>query len=109
MTKEDVADNLDFPLKIEEDHYPLSLQEAQSIIDAAPFKKKVMYLCMISSGMQIGEICQLKKKHLDLDKKRIQVNIPASIAKYNKKRTTFFNLDEVSSEEQIMNNPCWDI
>lgn len=50
-----------------------------------------MYLCMISSGMRIGEICQIKKKHLDLDKSRIQVNIPASIAKYNRKRITFFS------------------
>lgn len=91
LTKEDVSENLDFPLKIEESHYPLSIEEAQSIIAAAPFKKKVMYLCMISSGMRIGEICQIKKKHLDLDKSRIQVNIPASIAKYNRQRITFFS------------------
>ena len=91
LTKEDVSENLDFPLKIQETHYPMSLEESQSIIATAPFKKKIMYLCMISSGMRIGEICQIKKKHLDLDKSRIQVNIPSSIAKYNRKRTTFFS------------------
>ena len=46
---------------------------------------------MISSGMRIGETCQLKPKYLDLEKKRIMIKIPASIAKYNRSRKTFFS------------------
>ena len=91
ILKEDIEENLDFPTAIEEEPHPLSLQEAQLILQNASYKKKVMYLCMISSGMRIGETCQLKPKHLDLEKKRIMVKIPASIAKYNRSRTTFFS------------------
>jgi len=89
--KEDIEENLDFPTIVEEEPYPLSLDDLQLIIQNAPYKKKVMYLCMISSGMRIGETCQLKPKHLDLENKRIMVKIPASIAKYNRSRKTFFS------------------
>jgi integrase len=89
--KEDIEENLDFPTVTEEEPYSLPLEEAQLIIKNAPFKKQVMYLCMLSSGMRIGETCQLKPKHLNLDKKRIMVKIPSSIAKYNRSRTTFFS------------------
>jgi len=91
LFKEDIEENLDFPTVIEEEPYPLSLKEAQLIIQNAPYKKKVMYLCMISSGMRIGETCQLKPKNLEFDKERIMVRIPASIAKYNRSRKTFFS------------------
>lgn len=89
--KEDIEENLDFPTVIEEEPYALSLEESQLIVKNAPFKKQVMYLCMLSSGMRIGETCQLKPKHLNLEKKRIMVKIPSSIAKYNRGRTTFFS------------------
>jgi len=68
--KEDIEENLDFPTIVEEEPYPLSLEDIQLIIQNAPYKKKVMYLCMISSGMRIGETCQLKPKHLDFEKKK---------------------------------------
>ncbi len=93
ILKEDIEENLDFPTIVEEEPYPMSLEEMQSIIANAPYKKKVMYLCMISSGMRIGETCQLKPKHLDMEKKRIMVKIPASIAKYNRSRKTFFSME----------------
>lgn len=93
ILKEDIEENLDFPTVIEEEPYPLSLDETQTIIDNASFKKKLMYLCMISSGMRIGEMVQIKPKHLNTEDKRIMVTIPASIAKYNRKRTTFFSFE----------------
>jgi len=89
--KEDIEENLDFPTVVEEEPYPLSIEDIQLIIQNASYKKKVMYLCMISSGMRIGETCQLKPKHLDLEKKRIMIKIPTSIAKYNRSRKTFFS------------------
>jgi len=91
LFKDDIEENLDFPTATDEELHSLSLEEAQLIIKNAPFKKQAMYLCMISSGMRIGETCQLKPKHLNLEGKRIMVKIPASIAKYNRARTTFFS------------------
>ena len=93
ILKEDIEENLDFPTVIEDEPYPLSLAEAQTIIANAPYKKKVMYLCMISSGTRIGETCQLKPRHVDLDKNRIMVKVLAPIAKYNRSRKTFFSTE----------------
>jgi hypothetical protein len=42
--------------------------------------------------MRIGELTQLRKKHLIADKENIIVKIPASIAKLKKGRTTFFSI-----------------
>ena len=41
--------------------------------------------------MRIGEIVQLRKKHLVLDHKNIIVKLPATITKFNKARTTIFS------------------
>jgi len=48
-------------------------------------------MCQLSGLMRIGEIVQLRKKHLILDKQNIIVKIPTTIAKFNKARTTYFS------------------
>jgi len=40
ILKEDIEENLDFPTVIEEESYPLSLEEAQLIIENAYTKRK---------------------------------------------------------------------
>ena len=48
-------------------------------------------MCQLTAGMRIGELVQLRKKHLILDTERITVKIPTTIAKFDKARTTFFS------------------
>ena len=50
-----------------------------------------MYLAQASSGMRIGELVQLRKKHLNTDSERIMVKIPAAFTKRRRARTTFFS------------------
>lgn len=38
--KEDIKENLDFPTVIKEEPYGMSLEDAQMIIQNAPYKKK---------------------------------------------------------------------
>jgi len=93
LNPDDVKENLDFPRIMTEDPHPLQLSEINKMFSASSYKKKVMYMCQISSGMRIGEMVQLRKKHLVFGKKRIMVKIPSNIAKFNKARTTFFSIE----------------
>jgi len=87
-----VKENINFRSYIEEERYPLSLDDTQKILSVAGYDMKLKLLTQLSSGMRRGEMLQLRKKDLIIDK-RIIIKIPARIAKFNKARTTF-----VSSE-----------
>ncbi len=88
---EDVKDDMNLPKVLKKDKHGVKKEEIIKILENVSFRKKCMYLAQISSGMRIGELCQLRKKHLDLNKKRIQVNIPAEFVKTGKSRITFFS------------------
>ena len=88
---EDIKAELDFKNVVNEELYPLSLEDIQTIFKEINYKAKVTFMCQMSALMRIGETVQLRKKHLILDKQNIIVKIPASIAKFKKGRTTFFS------------------
>ncbi len=88
---EDIKAELDFKNVIDEELYPLSLEDIQSIFKSTSYKMRVTLLCQLSGLMRIGELVQLRKKHLILNKQNIIVKIPASIAKFKKGRTTFLS------------------
>jgi integrase len=88
---EDVKQELSFKRVSQEDKYGLQLDDIHKILDNIYFPMKVQLLCQLSSLTRIGEIVQLRKKHLILDKQNIIVKIPSEIAKLKKARTTFFS------------------
>lgn len=100
LDSQDVKNELEFKHKIEEELYGLTLDDIQKIFKQFEYHTKVQYMCQLSGLMRIGEIVQLRKKHLILDKQNIIVKIPSTIAKFNKGRTTFF-----SKEASIMLRP----
>ena len=89
--KLDVRDTktLKFPKKIKRREYPLTLEEIQKIITPAKYKKKAMYLVLISSGMRIDELLRLQRKHLDIGTERIKITIPGEFTKSGQERITF--------------------
>jgi len=91
-----IKDNINFRSYIEEEKYPLTLEDIQKILGVAGYGMKLRLLTQLSSGMRRGEMLQLRKKDLIIGE-RIIIKIPARIAKFNKARTTF-----VSSEVQRM-------
>ncbi|MHA7733945.1 tyrosine-type recombinase/integrase [Nitrosopumilus sp. S6] len=91
LNDQDIKAELTFKHKVEEERYGLTLNDIQTIFKEMKYKHKVQYLCQLSSLMRIGEIIQLRKKHLILGQKNIIVKIPSSITKFNKGRTTFFS------------------
>jgi len=87
----DVKQNITFPQILEEEKHGVTREEIIKILENVSFRKKALYMAQLSSGMRIGELCQLRKKHLDITKKRIMVKIPASFTKTGRARTTFFS------------------
>ena len=93
---QDIKEELDFPNLIEEELYSMSLEDVQTIAKNMQYKQKTQFICQLSSLMRVGEIVQLRKKHLILGQQNIIVKIPAQIAKFKKGRTTFFSKEASS-------------
>jgi len=85
----DIKQNLVFPKLVEDEKYGLTSEDIKQILDSVPYRKKMLYLTQISSGMRIGEIVRLRKKHFDLTKERVMIRIPAELDKNRRERITF--------------------
>ena len=88
---QDIKEELEFKRIIEEELYPLNTDDIKTIVKTLRYKQRTQFICQSSSLMRIGEIVQLRKKHLISNKKNIIVKIPANITKFKKGRTTFFS------------------
>jgi len=74
-----------------EELHGLSVKEINTIFGVLRYKHKVQFMCHLSSLMRIGELVQIRKRHLILDGDNIIVKIPSTIAKFKKGRTTYFS------------------
>jgi len=91
ITKDDFDEHIELPAKIEKELHGLSLEEIHRILNSLSYDDKVLFMVQLSSGMRIGEMVQLRRKHFILDRERIIVKIPAKIAKFKRARTTFIS------------------
>jgi len=82
-------DELDFGKIQKEARGIMTADMIENLINHADKTRKVMYLLQSCSAMRIGEILQLKRKHLDTTKDRIQINLTASMTKASEARITF--------------------
>lgn len=88
IISDDVKEEIDFPEVPKEELHPLDTEtELKPILKQASFKYRAFFLGQASAGYRIGEAVKFRKKHLVLDKKRIIIKIPTSIAKFGKART----------------------
>jgi len=101
---QDIKEELEFRRSVDEELYPLTTENIQSITKEMRHKQKVQFVCQSSSLMRIGEMVQLRKKHLVLDHKNIIVKLPATITKFNKARTTFFSKEASKLLRPLLKN-----
>ena len=87
----DIRQNLKFSTRYEEEMHPLDLEEFHLILEGCDQKRRILYLAQSSSGMRIGEMVRLRRKHLDTTRARITVRIPPTFTKTRRGRTTFFS------------------
>jgi len=88
LNKEDMK-NLKFGKILKEARGIMTADMIENLINHADKKRKAQYMLQTCSAMRIGELLQLKKKHFDLSKDRIQVNLSASMTKSGESRITF--------------------
>ena len=91
LHEQDIKNELDFKHSVSEELYGLTVSDIQKITKSMRYKHKTQFICQLSSLMRIGELVQLRKKHLITDQPNIIVKIPSGIAKFSKGRTTFFS------------------
>jgi len=89
--KEDIRQEIKLPKIPKEEKHPLGLEEIRKILGEANFKKKALYLTLLSSGMRVGEAVQLKKKHFDTSEKQFMIKISANSTKTKAGRTVFIS------------------
>lgn len=86
---ESVKSRLNFPKKIEEEAYPISLDDIKKILHESSAQRRALYLFLSSTGMRIQETLKLRKRDLDFSFDRIMVKIPGKYTKTKKPRKTF--------------------
>jgi len=91
LSPRDVLLNIVFGKKHHDELHALKLEEIKKLLDVMPYWKKALYIAKISSGMRENEICNIRKKDLDLSTSRITVRIPAKYTKTKEGRTTFIS------------------
>jgi len=89
----DIADSIDLPKVHEDELHPISLDEFNQILAKASYKRRMLYLCMASSGMRPNEILNLRRKDIETGKDRLIVHVPAKFTKLKRGRTTFFSIE----------------
>ena len=61
ISNKEIKDSVNLPKIIKEQKEPLTMHQIHDILKIASFDKKSLYLCLLSSGMRIGEAVQIKK------------------------------------------------
>ncbi len=99
---ESVKSRLNFPQKIEEEEYPLAVEDIKKILNGASPSRRVLYLFLSSTGMRIQETLKLRKRDLDFNFDRVMVRIPGKYTKTKKPRKTFITKETLSYLEPIL-------
>ncbi len=99
---EDIKENINFPRVIEEEPYPLSIDEIKELLKHSNFERKASYLTSISSGIRIQELCKLRKRDFDLSKPRFMIKLPGAYTKNRKVRRTFVSFEAMDNLKPIL-------
>ncbi len=97
-----VKAKLIFPKKIEEEAYPLTLEDCKLIINNASPQRRPLYFFLSSTGMRIQETLKLRKRDLDFDHDRVMVVIPGKYTKTSKPRKTFITNETKNAITELL-------
>ena len=87
----DIKQNIIFPQILYDMKIPITQSEIKRILDASNLEFRFQLLSLLSSGMRVGELGQIKASNLDLSHSNITVRIPSEITKTGRSRVTFFS------------------
>ncbi len=92
LTTDDIR-HLNLPAKIREEKYPLTRDVIQRILKVASYKRRGLYLAILSSGMRIGEAVSLKRSDISTEMDRITIHIRAENTKTRAGRTVYISAE----------------
>lgn len=104
--KIDIMDlkDLEFESSDPEERRPTTTEELRKIVNAATNRQRALILALSSSGMAIGEACNLVKSDFDYSQSRIQIHIKPSYTKKNGRgRTVFISCEAERFLKPILN------
>ena len=87
----DIQQNLVFSRTLYENQIPITSDMINKILNVSRLEFKFQLLALISSGMRVSELGQIKISHLDFTHLNIMIRIPAQITKTGRSRITFFS------------------
>ena len=91
LDQRDIRHNLRFPQTLHESQTPITANEIAKILHVSDIEFRFQLLALISSGMRVGELGQIRIGHLDLTHSNIIASIPSHITKTGRSRITFFS------------------
>lgn len=97
ISDKEIKDSVNLPKIIKEQKEPLTIHQIHDILKIASFDKKSLYLCLLSSGMRIGESVQIKKCDTEIIGGRLTIKIPAKITKTKTGRTVYISKEATST------------
>ena len=89
--------DLEFENGEPEERRPISHDELKKIVNAATNRQRALILSLSSSGMAIGECCNLLKSDFDFSQSRITIHIKPSYTKKNGRGRSVFISREAES------------
>lgn len=99
-----VKSRLKFPKKIEEEAYPLTLEDIIKILEHSKPKRQALYYFLSSTGCRIQEALQVRKRDLDFESyDRIMVRLAGKYTKTKKPRKTFITKETEKILTPILN------
>jgi len=101
---ESVKSRLNFPQRIEEEDYPLTLEDIKTLLNGASSSRRLLYFFLSSTGMRIQETLKLRKRDLDFSQDRVMVKIKGSYTKTKKPRKTFITKEAYWNLKPILKN-----
>jgi len=87
----DIRGNLHFPRPVYTNQIPITPGEIYRLLVASRPEFRFQLLALISSGMRVGELGQIRLSHMDMSKPNIMINLPGHITKTRRGRITFLS------------------
>jgi integrase len=90
---EDIKDNIEFPSVIDEEPYPLTVEQIRELLKRASFERQALYLTLATSGMRGQEACKVRKRDFIFGHSRLMIKLPGTYTKNKKPRYVIVGIE----------------
>ncbi len=104
LSLEDIKDYVKIEKPLKEERQPIPLPVLKTILHHANPLRRCMYLCLISSGMRIGELLSLKKSNFFVNEIPVRVKLHAKDTKTNESRETYISSEAFEKLKPILDS-----